>query len=135
MTSLFPDICTNDVAAARDFYRVLLDMKVAFENDWYVQLQHPDDPRVQIAFVKRDHPSVPEGHRNQADGVIVTFETDDVDALYARARKLSLPTVLPLRDEDWGQRHFITRDPAGLLVDVVQLIAPSAEYADAYAQA
>jgi catechol 2,3-dioxygenase-like lactoylglutathione lyase family enzyme len=133
MASLFPVVCTDSPSACRDFYRELLDMKVAFENDWYVQLQHPEDARIQIAFVQRGHASVPDGYRNAPDGVLVTFEGDDVDAIHARAQKLALPLVLPLRDEDWGQRHFITRDPAGLLVDVVQLIAPTAEYAGSYA--
>ena len=41
---------------------------------------------------------------------------------------------LSLRDEDWGQRHFITRDPDGLAVDVVHVIpVTSAEAAGHYA--
>ena len=133
MASLFPVICTDEpLSASCAFYRELLDMKVVFANDWYVQLQHPEDARIQVAFVRRDHASVPDGYRNAPDGVLVTFETDDAEALRARAEKLGLPIVLALRDEDWGQRHFITRDPSGLLVDVVQLIAPSVEYAASY---
>jgi len=132
MTSLFPDLCTEDVSACRDFYAKLFDMKVVFENDWYAQLQHPEDPRIQIAFVRRDHESVPDGDRGTAAGVIVTFETEDAAALHARAGTLGLPIVQPLRDEAWGQRHFMTRDPAGLLVDVAELIPPSAEFAGNY---
>jgi catechol 2,3-dioxygenase-like lactoylglutathione lyase family enzyme len=132
MTSLFPDLCTDDVAACRDFYANLLGMKVVFENDWYAQLQHPEDARIQIAFVKRDHETVPASDRKAAGGVLVTFETDDVDALHARARTLGLPIELSLRDEAFGQRHFMTRDPAGLLLDVVQLIPPTAAYAADY---
>jgi catechol 2,3-dioxygenase-like lactoylglutathione lyase family enzyme len=132
MASLFPDLCTEDVAACRDFYTQLFDMKVVFENDWYAQLQHPEDPRIQIAFVQRSHESVPAGDRREAAGVIVTFETDDATALHARAEGQGLPIVQPLRDEAWGQRHFMTRDPAGLLVDVAQLIPPSAEFAADY---
>jgi catechol 2,3-dioxygenase-like lactoylglutathione lyase family enzyme len=133
MTSLFPVVCTDVPAACRDFYLALLDMKVVFENDWYVQLQHPEDARIQIAFVARGHASVPEGYRDLPRGVLVTFEGDDVDAIHARASELRLPLVLSLRDEDWGQRHFITRDPSGLLVDIVQMIAPTAAYAESYA--
>jgi catechol 2,3-dioxygenase-like lactoylglutathione lyase family enzyme len=132
MASLFPDLCTEDVAACRDFYTRLFDMKVVFENAWYAQLQHPEDPRIQIAFVQRSHESVPQPDRRAAAGVIVTFETDDAEGLHARAAALGLPIVQPLRDEAWGQRHFMTRDPAGLLVDVAQLIPPSAEFAGDY---
>ena len=38
-----------------------------------------------------------------------------------------------LRDEPFGQRHFITRDPNGVLIDVIKPIPPSAEFAAQYA--
>ena len=129
MTSLFPDVCAEDVAACRDFYTRLLDLKVVFDSDWYVQLQHPEDARIQLAFVQRDHDSVPAGDRRPASGVLITFECDDATALHARAAELGLEIVQPLRDEAWGQRHFMTRDPAGLVVDVVEMIPPTGEFA------
>jgi hypothetical protein len=46
----------------------------------------------------------------------------------------ALDPVLPLRDEAFGQRHFIVRDPAGNLVDVIENIPPSEEFASAYSQ-
>ncbi|MEM7412325.1 MAG: VOC family protein [Myxococcota bacterium] len=129
MTSLFPDVCTDDVAACRDFYTRLLELKAVFDSDWYVQLQHPEDERIQLAFVQRAHDSVPATDQKPATGVLVTFECDDATAVHARAREQGVPIVQELRDEAWGQRHFMTRDPAGLLVDVVELIPPTGEYA------
>jgi len=76
---------------------------------------------------------VPASQRTPGQGVIVTVEVDDVDAVYARARDLQLPIEVHLRDEDWGQRHFITTDPNGLLVDLVKVISPTAEFAASYA--
>ena len=38
-----------------------------------------------------------------------------------------------LTDEAFGQRHFITADPNGVLIDVITPIPPSAEFAAAYA--
>jgi hypothetical protein len=40
--------------------------------------------------------------------------------------------LLPLRDEAWGQRHFIAEAPGGLLLDVIEEIAPTAEYEQQY---
>jgi hypothetical protein len=37
-----------------------------------------------------------------------------------------------LRDEAFGQRHFITRDPAGVMIDVIKVIPPSEEFAAQY---
>ena len=34
----------------------MFGFRVAFEIAWYVQLQSPDDPRLQLAFVARDLP-------------------------------------------------------------------------------
>ena len=54
------------------------------------------------------------------------------DAVRARAGTMNAPIELELRDEPWGQRHFITRDLDGLLVDVVEPIAPNEECAALY---
>ncbi len=40
--------------------------------------------------------------------------------------------VYPVTDESWGRRRFMTRDPAGLLVDVVRQIEPTAGYWETY---
>jgi catechol 2,3-dioxygenase-like lactoylglutathione lyase family enzyme len=125
MHSLFPDICTDDVAASRDFYVALFGFRVAFEIEWYVQLQSPADANLQLAFVAREHTSVPEGFRDAPRGVLVTVEMQDVDAVHERARRLGVEIVYALRDEVFGQRHFMAKDPNGLLVDVVQLIPPA----------
>jgi uncharacterized glyoxalase superfamily protein PhnB len=42
------------------------------------------------------------------------------------------PVVYPLKDEAWGQRHFVTRDPAGVTIDVVQSIEADPHYYDRY---
>ena len=128
MKSLFPDVCTEKLAASRDFYRELLGFEVVFENDWYVQLRDPRAPAAQIAFVEQGHPSVPAGHGRAPQGVIVTMELEDAAACHARARALGLEVVYPLEDEAWGQRHFMVLDPNGLLVDVVELIPPAPGY-------
>ncbi len=134
MKSLFPDVCTEKLAASRDFYRELLGFEVVFENDWYVQLRLPDTPAVQIAFVEQGHPSVPPGHGKPPQGVLVTVELEDAAASHARARALGLEVVYPLRDESWGQRHYMVLDPNGLLVDVVELIPPAPEYQGSLAE-
>ena len=128
MKSLFPDICTDDVKGSVDFYTTLFGFRAAFQIEWYAQLSHPDNPAVQIAFVKRGHDSVPDGYGVAPRGVLVTLEVDDVDAVHARALELGLEIPYALKSEVWGQRHFMALDPNGLLVDVVQLVEPSREF-------
>lgn len=130
ITDIFPTICADDVAATRDFYVTLFDFEVIFDSGWYVQL---DGNSRQIGIVERTHPSVPEPFRNRPAGVLISIEVDDVDAVYAKAAGFEIP--LDLRDEAFGQRHFMTVDPSGALVDVITPIEPTGEYIELYAAA
>ena len=55
-----------------------------------------------------------------------------MDGEYERAREAGLTILQELRDEAFGQRHFITVDPNGVLIDVITPIPPSAEFAAQY---
>jgi catechol 2,3-dioxygenase-like lactoylglutathione lyase family enzyme len=132
IASLYPVLMTADVPRARAFYTELLGLDATFVSDWYVSLAAPGGGDAQLGIVAREHGSVPAGFRAAAAGMLVTVEVDDVDAVHARAVAAGLPFHVPLRDEPWGQRHFITEDPDGALVDVVTVIAPSPEFAALY---
>ena len=64
--------------------------------------------------------------------MILNFEVEDVDAEYARLTAAGLPILQELRDEWFGQRHFITSDPTGVLIDIIKPIPASAEFAASY---
>ena len=132
--SLYPVLGTERIEELREFYTALLQLEVTFEADWYVSLKSPGEPTFQLALLDHTHPSVPEGFRRPTTGLILNFEVEDVDAEYARLQQAGLPIHLELRSEDWGQRHFITADPNGVLIDMIQLIPPSAEFAAMYDQ-
>lgn len=128
-TSYYPVLMTADVAATRDFYVTHFSFRALFDSDWYVHLQHVDDEAVNLAILDGDHHTIPEAGRGRASGLLLNFEVEDVDAEYRRLRDAGLPIALDLRDEDFGQRHFITSDPNGVLIDVIKPIPPSAEMA------
>jgi catechol 2,3-dioxygenase-like lactoylglutathione lyase family enzyme len=122
VNALFPVVMTDRLAESRDFYSDLLELRLAFEAEWYVQLLSPATNAAQLGLVARDHESVPAAFRQLPAGVLVTVEVENVDAVHERAGARGLSIELPLRSENWGQRHFMTRDPNGLAVDVVQVI-------------
>jgi catechol 2,3-dioxygenase-like lactoylglutathione lyase family enzyme len=136
LTALYADVQSDRLPASRDFYVDLLGLEVVFDSDWFVLLRDPAAPALQIAFVADGHESVPAPFHGRGRGVLVTVEVDDVDAVHRRARELGIEIAQPLRDEEFGQRHFMAADPNGLLVDVVQPIPFSraflAEYRDAF---
>ncbi|MFE5556527.1 VOC family protein [Streptomyces sp. NPDC056544] len=133
----YPVLATRDVAASRDFYTRHLGFKVTFESDWYVSLRRPDAPQYELALLDHAHPTVPEGHRVALQGgLLLNFEVDDVDSEHQRlVAKAGLPEVLPLRTEEFGQRHFIFAAPDGVLIDVITIVPPSKEYAAQYTDA
>jgi catechol 2,3-dioxygenase-like lactoylglutathione lyase family enzyme len=126
--SIFPVLCSSDVRRARDFYVGLFELNVVYEADFYVQLLSGDDQSIQLGIVDAAHESIPAGFRAKPAGVLASFEVTDVDAIHARAVARGLEMALTLRDEAFGQRHFITVDPDGLLVDVIEPIPFSKEH-------
>lgn len=131
-TSYYPVLMSDDVAGQAAFYKAHFAFEALFENDWYVHLQSKEDKSVNLGIVKWDHETIPAAARAKAQGLLINFEVKDVDAVHARAVAAGLPILLELRDEAFGQRHFITRDPQGVLIDVVKPIQPSAEFLAQY---
>ncbi|GAB2612789.1 VOC family protein [Streptomyces capparidis] len=136
LTSFYPVICTPRIKESRDFYTGLLGFEPTFEADWYVSLRRPGPRPFELALLDHEHPTLPAPYRAPVRGLLLNFEVEDVDAEWERlVVRGGLAPELPLRDEDFGQRHFIVADPAGVLVDVITPIPPSAEYAARYAGA
>lgn len=132
MSALYPVLSVPDVERASAFYREALELEPTFESEWYISLASADHAQ-QIAFVASNHESIPQGFSATPQGFLVTVELDDVDRLYERARAQQREIALSLRDEEWGQRHFMLVDPNRVLVDVIKVIEPTEAYADHYA--
>ncbi|MCZ7448835.1 VOC family protein [Agrobacterium rhizogenes] len=133
ITSYYPVIMTENVGQTAKFWRERFGFQTVFESDWYVHLQHTAGADVNIAILQRDHETIPSPARGKSvAGLLINFEVDDPDTLYAQMRSGGLPILLELRDEPFGQRHFITSDPNGILIDVIKPIPPTAEFADQY---
>lgn len=127
VTGFYPVILTDDVSRTADFFVRHFEFKIVFEIDWYVSLRIDS---FELAVLHHSHDTVPTDTRQKiTTGLILNLEVKNVDSLYERLIcKHHLPIVLDLRDEEFGQRHFITSDPNGILIDVIQVIPPSAEY-------
>ncbi|MBB4346598.1 VOC family protein [Aliirhizobium cellulosilyticum] len=130
--SYYPVIMTKDVTGTAAFYTRHFGFEALFTADWYVHLQSKESEHVTLAILDGSHDTIPEGARGQVSGLLLNFEVEDVDAVYERLKAAGLPIRLDLRDEDFGQRHFITADPNGVLIDIIKPIPPSAEFAAQY---
>jgi catechol 2,3-dioxygenase-like lactoylglutathione lyase family enzyme len=133
LTSFYPVICTDRVAESRDFYTRLFGFEVTFEADWYVSLRRAGEPAYELALLDHRHPTLPAAYRAPVRGLLLNMEVADVDAEWERlVVREGLRPELELRDETFGQRHFIVADPNGVLIDVITEIPPSEEYAASF---
>lgn len=130
--SSFPVFIVEVPAIAVDFYRHLGFAEV-FNSGWYVHLA--TESGVQVGFLEPNHPSQPEFLHPSFSGIgsLFSLEVDDAAEAYEDAKRLGLEIAMELKSEEWGQQHFMLRDPHGLTVDIVQTIEPAAEYAKDYA--
>jgi predicted enzyme related to lactoylglutathione lyase len=106
-----PNLFDPDPASTRAFYANLFEFDVAMDMGWIVTLASPDNPRAQISVFQRD--------AEEGRDPFASIEVDDVDAVHALAVELGHEIVYALRDEDWGVRRFMLRDPGGRVVNVL----------------
>lgn len=132
-TSFYPVVMTDDVATSAAFFLTHFGFRSLFDSDWYVHLQSETNSAFNFALLAKSHVTIPAAHRDRTGGVLLNFEVEDVDAEYARLTAAGAHIALDIRDEDFGQRHFIVTDPTGILIDIVKPIPPSAEFATRYA--
>jgi catechol 2,3-dioxygenase-like lactoylglutathione lyase family enzyme len=123
----FPIIAADDLDATKRFYVELLGFDLVYDSDWFIDLQAPGNPLLEIAVWRADHELVPPGLAGPPKGVMIDVVVDDVDRIYAAATESGLQPVIELRDEPYGQRRFVVRDPAGTLVEISTPIAPDPE--------
>jgi predicted enzyme related to lactoylglutathione lyase len=127
ITSSYPVVMTDKVAETAGFYRDLFGFETTFDAGWYVSLKNEEGEQpFELAVLQFDHESVPDPFRSRAQGVLINLEVEDATAEYERIQSVpGIQVVKELRDEEFGQRHFILVDPSGTLVDVVENIPPS----------
>jgi len=104
-----PNIRSERPAETRDFFVDLLGFEVVMDIGWIVTVASPANPAVQVSIIGNDDPAAPG----------ISVGVDDVDAAHAQAVEQGYEIVYPLRDEEWGVRRFMLREPSGTVVNVV----------------
>jgi catechol 2,3-dioxygenase-like lactoylglutathione lyase family enzyme len=104
-----PNIRSNRPAETRDFFVRLLGFEVAMDLGWVVTVVSPTNPSAQVTIVGNEDMAAPG----------ISVEVPDVDAVHANALGQGLEIAYPLRDEEWGVRRFMLREPSGTIVNVL----------------
>ena len=104
-----PNIRSEKPAETRDFFVGLLGFEVAMDMGWVVTVASPTNPAAQVTIIGNDDMAAPG----------ISVEVADVDAVHARAVQEGFEIAYPLRDEEWGVRRFMLREPSGTIVNVL----------------
>ncbi|MCU0312253.1 MAG: VOC family protein [Acidimicrobiales bacterium] len=128
MQRSFFSVLSDDLPGTRDWYVALFDYRVDFDSDWFVQLQAPDVPRLELGIIARGHRIVPDALRSSPTGGLLTVVVDDVDALHQRAQQRGVEVLEPPTDLFYGQRRMLLVDPNGMIVDVSSECPPDPDW-------
>ncbi len=103
---------------ARDHFGFRTDM----EHDGVVSLTRPD-VGFHLIYLRVGLSSfTPAAAAGPADGLLVAFVVDDVDAEHERLVREGVAITTPLETEPWGERYFQITDPCGVVVQLVQWV-------------
>jgi predicted enzyme related to lactoylglutathione lyase len=113
----------DDVEASAAFAKRHFGFVEEMSADGFVALSR-EDVGFNLVFLRTGlvsfKPERMKGHR--ADGLLVAFVVDDVDAEYARLQQEGVEILTPIETEPWGERYFQVADPNGVILQLVQWI-------------
>ena len=120
--AMFPVLVANDLGKLQNFYQRHFGFITEFyQEDFYLHLLQPDS-KIQLAFMAPNHPSQPEFLHPVASsmGMVISLEVENAKAAFEEAREAELDFVLDYKVEEFGVAHFMVKDPAGLVLDIVE---------------
>ena len=113
----------DDPEASAAFAADHLGFEREMAADGFVSLSRPD-AGFNLIYLRTGlesfKPAALAGHR--ADGLLVAFVVDDVDAEHDRLVAEGVEITTPLETEPWGERYFQVTDPCGVVVQLVQWV-------------
>lgn len=124
---VFPNLVVDDPAADREALEALLDLEVAFESDWYVQLRTRDGAW-ELGLLRRGGPATPADATGPAGGTTITIVVAAVDPLVKRAHSAGVEVLAPPRDRFYGQRQLLLRLPGGAILDLSAPCEPDPDW-------
>jgi uncharacterized glyoxalase superfamily protein PhnB len=120
----------KDVRASADWAATHLGFSEEMAAEGFCSLSHPK-AGFNLIYLATGLPTFkPASAAGHADGLLVVFTVDEIDAEYARLEGEGVTIVTPIETEPWGERYFQMTDPNGVVYQLVQWVGPTdAEYA------
>ena len=114
-----------DPTASATWVQQHLGFTEVMSADGFRALAHPEAVGYNLIFLRTGLATFkPASASGRADGLLVVFTVDDVDAEYARLQWAGVEIVTPIETEPWGERYFQMADPNGVIYQLVQWVTP-----------
>ena len=113
----------DDPEASAAFVKEHFGFEEAMAADGFVSLSRPD-AGFNLVYLRTGlstfRPPALAGHR--ADGLLLVFEVEDIDAEYERLLGEGVQMTTAIETEEWGERFFQVTDPNGVVIQLVQWV-------------
>ena len=123
ITAAAVSLNVEDPVASAEFAKKHFGFREEMAADGFVSLAHAD-AGINLVYLRIGlptfRPSALAGR--SADGLLVVFVVEDVDAEYARLDEEGVAFTTPIETEEWGERYFQVTDPCGVVFQVVTWI-------------
>ena len=121
ITSSAVSLNVADERASATFLRDHFDFAEEMSAQGFASLSRPD-VGFNVIYLRTGLPTFKPaslaGHA--ADGLLLVFVVDDVDAEAERLAEKGVAFTTPLETEPWGERYFQVTDPNGVVIQLVQ---------------
>jgi catechol 2,3-dioxygenase-like lactoylglutathione lyase family enzyme len=111
IVDVIPQLRTTNLAAAIEFYTVMLGFTVEFQYEDFYACVRNGHQRVHLKLSDVPDPSIPFVDREEHFHLY--FETADVAAVADDLKRNGVPLVRDVHDTAWRTRECVIRDPDG----------------------
>ena len=121
ITSSAVSLNVADERASAAFLRDHFGFVEEMSADGFVSLSRPD-AGFNVIYLRTGLPTFKPASMagRAADGLLLVFVVDDVDAESDRLAEAGLSFTTPIETEPWGERYFQVTDPNGVVIQLVQ---------------
>lgn len=114
----------TDPKASADWVAEHLGFTEEMSADGFVSMTHPQ-AGVNLIYLRVGLPSFkPASAAGHADGLLIAFVVNDLDAEYERMSREGVEFLTPPVTEPWGERYVQATDPNGVVYQLVTWVTP-----------
>ena len=122
-------VLSEDPVASAKFYTEHFGFTAVAQLPWFVSLQHPEHDKLNLDLLKKNHEAAgPHLQSQTTSGVMLALVVNDLDLEAGRLLQEGLTFLMPPTAEPWGQKRLQLLGPDGVVVELLQFVAPDPDW-------